>query len=89
MSRPPPTPPRRGPPGRHFAAEIAAALAEGHTAAEMRLRLTLSDVSALKRDRSLAVSDISFTGGEMRFLGVLVESGGVADSVLDREPTAT
>lgn len=86
MSRPPPTPPRRGPPGRHFAAEIAAALAEGHTVQEMRLRLTLGDVSALKRDGSLAVSDISFVGGEMRFLGVLVEAGGVPESKLDREP---
>lgn len=88
MSRPPSTP-RRGPPGRYFAAEIAAALAEGHTAEEMRLRLTLGDVSALKRDSSLAVSDISFAGGEMRFLGVLVVAGGVSDSLLDREPTAT
>jgi hypothetical protein len=86
MSRPPPAPPRRGPPGRHFAAEIAAALAEGHTASEMRLRLTLRDASAIKRDASLAVSDISFVGGEMRFLGVLIEAGGISESTLDREP---
>jgi hypothetical protein len=52
----------------------------------MRLRLTLGDASALKRDGSLAVSDISFVGGEMRFLGVLVEAGGIPESKLDREP---
>jgi hypothetical protein len=50
----------------------------------MTLRLTLSDVTALKRDRDLPVADISFTGGVMRYLGVKVEQGGVPESVLDR-----
>jgi hypothetical protein len=48
----------------------------------MVLRLTLTDVSKLKRDTSLAVADISFSSGAMRFLGVRVEEGGVAESVL-------
>lgn len=49
----------------------------------MTLRLTLNDVNALKRDRDLPVSDLSFTGGVMRFLGVRVEQGGVPQSFLD------
>jgi hypothetical protein len=48
----------------------------------MTLRLTLTDVSKLKRDESLAVADISFSGGEMWFLGVRVEAGGVPVSLL-------
>lgn len=50
----------------------------------MTLRLTLSDMAALKRDRSLPMEDISFVGGTMRYLGVQIESGGVAESVLER-----
>ena len=55
----------------------------------MVLRLTLSDVAHLKRDASLALEDISFRDGVMRFLGVQIEPGGVAESVLERsEPLA-
>ena len=50
----------------------------------MVLRLTLNDATALRRDRTLAVSDLSFTGGVMRYLGVKVEQGGVPESTLDR-----
>ena len=48
----------------------------------MLLRLTLSDVSRLRRDRNIAVTDISYVDGVMRFLGVRVDEGGVTTSVL-------
>ncbi len=48
----------------------------------MTLRLTLGDASLLKRDPGIAVSDISFDGGTMRYLGVKVQEGGVAESEL-------
>ncbi|WP_041373576.1 hypothetical protein [Phenylobacterium zucineum] len=76
--------PRRGSPAADFRRQIEAAEAEGVSRGSMTLRLTLSDVSHLKRDRALAVSDISFSDGEMRFLDVKVEQGGVAESTLDR-----
>ena len=75
---------RRGPPGPVFRKEIEAAEADGVHRNDMTLRLTLSDVTALKRDRDLPVADISFTGGVMRYLGVKIEQGGVPESVLDR-----
>ncbi len=78
------SPSRRGPPADIFRSQIAAAEAEGVHRDDMTLRLTLSDVTALKRDRDLPVADISFTGGVMRYLGVKVEQGGVPESVLDR-----
>jgi hypothetical protein len=46
------------------------------------LRLTLGDVSRLKRDPSIAANDISFSGDEMRYLGVKVSPGGVETSAL-------
>jgi hypothetical protein len=79
-----PQPPRRKPPAPRFRSEIEAAEAEGVSREHMTLRLTLSDVSALKRDRDLPVTDISFADGVMRYLGVKVEPGGVPESVLDR-----
>jgi hypothetical protein len=48
----------------------------------MTLKLTLGDVSKLQRDRNLPVDDISFAGGVMRYLGVAVDQGGVAESSL-------
>ena len=75
---------RRGPPASVFRKEIEAAEADGVHRNDMTLRLTLSDVTALKRDRDLPVADISFTGGVMRYLGVKVEQGGVPESTLDR-----
>ena len=50
---------------------------------EMTLKLTKGDADLLKRDPGLQVSDISFAGGVMRFLGVRVEQGGVTESELD------
>ena len=80
----PATPARRGPPARAFRKQIEAAEAEGVDRADMTLRLTLNDATALKRDRELPIADLSFAGGVMRFLGVKIEQGGVPESVLDR-----
>jgi hypothetical protein len=49
----------------------------------MTLRLTLRDVHLMTRDPATPVADISFVGGQMRFLGVRVEKGGVDVSRLD------
>ncbi|HZZ34132.1 MAG TPA: hypothetical protein VFE03_00300 [Caulobacteraceae bacterium] len=75
---------RRAPPAPLFRAQIEAAEAEGVHRDDMTLRLTLNDVTALKRDRALPVADISFSGGVMRYLGVKIEQGGVTESSLDR-----
>jgi len=63
---------------------IEAAEADGVGRDDMILRLTLSDASQVKRDASLAVADISFSDGVMRFLGVRVQQGGVVESMLER-----
>ena len=65
---------------------IAAAERDGSKPGSMLLRLTLGDASELKRDRSVATHEISFKDGEMRFLGVKVEEGGVSLSSLDKSP---
>lgn len=77
-----PARPRR--PAEILREAIEKAVAEGADRKDMMLRLTLSDASDLKRDRTLAVSDISFTEGVMRFLGVEVTPGGVTASILER-----
>jgi hypothetical protein len=82
--RNPAPPPRRAPAAIHFRSQIEKAEAEGLSRDDMLLHLTLSDASALRRDRNLALTDISFVGGVMRFLGVKVEQGGVTESVLIR-----
>jgi hypothetical protein len=69
-------------PAVQFRGEIEKAEAAGLTRDDMTLRLTHADADKLKRDVSLAVADISFSGGAMRFLGVKVEAGGVPISVL-------
>ena len=66
----------------HFGEEIRKAELHGVNRKDMTLRLTLGDVNQLRRDRSLAVADISFAGGTMRYLGVKIEQGGVAASAL-------
>jgi hypothetical protein len=66
-----------------FRADIEKALADGAKLNKMVLRLTLSDASEIKRDRTLKTEDISFKDGVMRFLGVKVEQGGVTTSRLD------
>lgn len=63
---------------------ILAAEQEGVAPGDLVLRLTLGDVYELKRDRSVAIEEISFVGGVMRFLGVQVEEGGVEASSLER-----
>jgi hypothetical protein len=47
---------------------------------EMVLRMTIGDMELLKRDRNVAVEDISFADGEMRFLGVRIVRGNIATS---------
>ncbi|MGA0603297.1 hypothetical protein ACO2Q3_21495 [Caulobacter sp. KR2-114] len=78
----PPSARRRDAPGARFRKEIEDAEQAGGQRDKMTLRLTLGDASLLKRDGTLAVSDISYAGGEMRFLGVLVTPGGVDTSEL-------
>jgi hypothetical protein len=80
--RPPPphTPPL--PPGQKFRAAIEQAKSDGLDPSAMMLRLTLGDVSRLKRDRTIAAEDISFAGDEMRYLGVKVALGDVETSAL-------
>jgi len=70
-----------------FRAEIEKAEAAGVLRDDMSLHLTLGDVAELKRDRTLPVTDISFAGGPMRFLGVKIVEGGVSASVLQRIDT--
>ena len=84
MPAPPKPPPRRAAAAVHFRSQIEAAEADGVRREDMVLRLSLGDASALKRDRTLPVADISFDGGVMHYLGVRVEQGGVPESVLDR-----
>jgi hypothetical protein len=77
---PPPAPPL--PPGQKFKAAIEKAKLEGLDPSAMMLRLTLGDVSRLKRDRAIAADEISFAGDEMRYLGVKVVPGDVETSSL-------
>jgi hypothetical protein len=65
---------------------IAAAERDGCKPDAMLLHLTLGDASELKRDRSVAVHEISFSEEGMKFLGVKVVQGGVTVSSLDRAP---
>jgi hypothetical protein len=78
------SPPLLRTPAIRFRSEIERAEADGIPREDMTLRLTLSDVHKLKRDPDLAVADISFGDGVMRFLGVRIEEGGIAESALDR-----
>jgi hypothetical protein len=79
------SPARRAVAAIHFRSEIEKAEAEGVAREDMTLRLTLRDVNQLRRDGSLPVADISYADGAMRYLGVKVAQGGVAESVLTRE----
>jgi len=76
QSQPPPAP------GKKFRAAIEQARLEGIDRSALLLRLTLSDVSRLKRDREIAAEEISFADGEMRYLGVKVVGGDVETSAL-------
>jgi hypothetical protein len=79
-----PTPRPPASPDARFRDQIEAAAAEGVPREDMTLRLTLRDTHLLTRDPKTPLADISYSGGVMRFLGVKVEKGGVADSTLDR-----
>jgi hypothetical protein len=83
MKAPPPNNTRYASAATRFRGEIEKAEAAGVTRRRMTLQLTLSDVSQLRRDRSLPVADISFKDGEMRYLGVKVVPGGVTESQLN------
>ena len=80
----PPAGGRRISPAGRFRTEIEQAEADGVSREDMTLELTLGDVSQLKRDPSIAVTDISFSEGVMRFLGVRVQEGGIPESKLTR-----
>jgi hypothetical protein len=82
--KPSPVSSRRPSPALRFRVQIEQAAADGLAPDEMMLRLTLGDASLLKRDPNLALTDISFAGGTMRFLGVKIEQGGVVESELVR-----
>lgn len=71
-------------PDKRFRGQIEAAVADGVAREDMTLKLTLRDANRLTRDPATPVADVSFAGGAMRFLGVKIEQGGVAESVLER-----
>jgi hypothetical protein len=84
MSMTPRTPTRR----RGSAAEerrllIDKADQDGTDRKLMVLRMTLRDVSELKRDPKVASEDIAYKDGQMRYLGIPVAQGGVTQSTLD------
>jgi hypothetical protein len=62
--------------------------ADGVARAAMTLRMTLRDVSELKRDPKVPMADISYGPDGMRYLGVAVDQGGVTQSTLDRGDTS-
>lgn len=63
-------------------AAIADAGDKGEDLSVMTLHLTHRDAALLKRSPAVAMEEISFLGGEMRFLGVKVEVGAVTVSAL-------
>ena len=67
-----------------FRSQIEAALGGGVKANKMTLRLTLNDGRRLRRDDTVPLEQISYLGGQMHYLGVLVVEGGVDASVLER-----
>lgn len=84
LPAPRPSTPTASPRPADFRHAIAQAQADGLGVDDLTLRLTLRDKSDLTRDPAVKVEEISFAGGEMRFLGVRVVAGGVAVSSLDR-----
>ena len=78
-----PRPPQKPlPPGQRFRPEIENARAGGASDADLLLRLTFGDAAKLKRDPNVSTEDLSFLGGETRYLGVRVVEGGVTASAL-------
>jgi hypothetical protein len=68
-----------------FRTEIEQAASEGVSLGDLALHLTLGDISQLKRDRTVALADISFADGAMTYLGVTVVKGNVPQSALRRQ----
>nr|MEA2797941.1 hypothetical protein [Phenylobacterium sp.] len=79
---------RRGSAAEEARMAIEQADADGVKRAAMTLRMTLRDVSELKRDPKVAMADISYGQDGMRYLGVAVDQGGVTQSTLDRGDTS-
>ncbi|HXA39273.1 MAG TPA: hypothetical protein VNW53_09750 [Phenylobacterium sp.] len=79
---------RRGSAAEEARLAIETAEADGVARKDMTLRMTLRDVSELKRDPKVATADISFGADGMHYLGVAVEAGGVVQSNLDRGDTS-
>jgi len=69
-------------PGLMFKTKIGQAKLEGIDPSALLLRLTRGDTSRLKRDKSLALSDIRFADGKMYYLDVMTSEGEVAISEL-------
>jgi hypothetical protein len=90
MSTPHPNKParRRGTSAEEARLLIEAAEADGVKRAAMTLRMTLRDVSELKRDPKVPMADISYGPDGMKYLGVAVDQGGVTQSTLDRGDTS-
>jgi|GEM_PF-999602 len=79
---------RRGTAAEEARMAIEQAEADGVARDAMTLRMTLRDASELKRDPKVAVADVTFGDGGMRYLGVAVDQGGgVTQSILDRGDT--
>jgi hypothetical protein len=74
---------RRGSAAEEMKLLIDQADADGVARKMMVLRMTLRDVSELKRDPKVAMEDINYKDGQMRYLGVPVAQGGVVSSTLD------
>lgn len=79
---------RRGSSAEEARLLIEAAEADGVKRSAMTLRMTLRDVSELKRDPKVAMADISYGPDGMKYLGVAVDQGGVTQSTLDRGDTS-
>lgn len=79
---------RRGSSAEEARYLIEQADADGVAREAMTLRMTLRDVSELKRDPKVAMADISYGPDGMRYLGVAVDQGGVTQSTLDRGDTS-
>ena len=71
-----------------FRAEIEKAAAEGVAPEDLTLHLTLGDTEQLKADRKIALADVNFAGGVMRYLGVTVVRGDTPSSILRRRADA-
>jgi hypothetical protein len=80
---PQPRPPAKPlPPGQRFKPQIEKAFADGVASSDLLLQLTFGDAAKLKRDPNVSLEDLSFLGGETRYLGVKVVEGGIAASAL-------